>query len=95
MNELLIMFGTPKSGNINPSQNDPIVENLWEELENVSFDEDADGRLYLSQPWHDFPAGTEREEIWHWFDETHSKGVAWLLYEYESFPNTHNGKDFN
>lgn len=24
--------------------------------------------------------GTNREEIWHWFDERHSKGVAYLLY---------------
>lgn len=27
-----------------------------------------------------FPAGTHREEIWKWFDERHSRGVAWLLY---------------
>lgn len=27
-----------------------------------------------------FPAGTHREEIWHWFDAKHSKGVAYLLY---------------
>ena len=24
--------------------------------------------------------GIHREEIWHWFDERHSKGVAYLLY---------------
>ena len=28
-----------------------------------------------------FPIGTHREEIWHWFDERHSKGVYYLLYE--------------
>lgn len=27
-----------------------------------------------------FPMGTHREEIWHWFDKRHSKGVAYLLY---------------
>lgn len=27
-----------------------------------------------------FPAGTHREEIWHWFDERYSKGVYALLY---------------
>lgn len=26
---------------------------------------------------------TEREEIWHWFDEYHSKGVGWLMNEFE------------
>ncbi len=25
-------------------------------------------------------AGIHREEIWHWFDVRHSKGVAYLLY---------------
>ena len=24
--------------------------------------------------------GIHREEIWHWFDVRHSKGVAYLLY---------------
>ena len=28
-----------------------------------------------------FPMRTHREEIWHWFDERHSKGVYYLLYE--------------
>ena len=27
-----------------------------------------------------FPRGTHREEIWHWFDKRHSKGVVYLLY---------------
>lgn len=25
-----------------------------------------------------FPAGTNRMDIWHWFDEQHSIGVAYL-----------------
>ncbi len=28
-----------------------------------------------------FPAGTHREEIWHWFDERYSGGVHALMYE--------------
>lgn len=27
-----------------------------------------------------FDKGTDRMEIWHWFDENHSKGVQYLLY---------------
>lgn len=27
-----------------------------------------------------FPEGTNREEIWKWYDENHPKGVAYLLY---------------
>ena len=34
----------------------------------------------IEEPFACFPAGTEREEIWHWFDRRHSKGVAYLLY---------------
>ena len=26
---------------------------------------------------------TDVETIWHWFDEHHSKGVGWLMNEYE------------
>ena len=34
----------------------------------------------LEDDWFIFPIGTDKEEIWHWFDERHSKGVAYLLY---------------
>ena len=34
----------------------------------------------MEAPFLDFPAGTPREDIWRWFDERHSKGVAYLLY---------------
>ena len=27
-----------------------------------------------------FPAGTNRLEVWHWFDDRYSKGVSFLLY---------------
>jgi len=59
---------------------DSQLETQWNELEDVCFDEDSDGELILSEDWYHFPKGTIREEIWHWFDDRHSKGVAWLLY---------------
>ena len=58
---------------------DLYLEVLWEELTDVPFDEDALGQLILAVNWYHFPAGTEREEIWHWFDVRHSKGVAYLM----------------
>lgn len=61
-------------------ERDRILENLWDEFADVLFDEDEDGRLILSEPWNGFCTGTEREEIWHWFDERYSKGVYALLY---------------
>lgn len=56
---------------------DELLEEMWEELEDIPFDEDE----CIEQDWNGFSKGTDREEIWHWFDEQHSKGVYWLLYE--------------
>lgn len=60
------------------------IEKMWDELADVPFNEDSEGKLILSVDWKDFTKGTDRDEIWHFFDENHSKGVAWLLYEYTS-----------
>ena len=55
------------------------LEKLWEQLEDVPMNPITE---CVEVPFLDFPAGTHREEIWHWFDERHSKGVAYLLYEH-------------
>ncbi len=62
------------------AERDRKLEDLWEHLEDVSFEDNAAGDLVLAETWHHFEAGTTREDIWHWFDERHSKGVAYLLY---------------
>lgn len=51
---------------------------MWDEFGDVPMDPETERMEYQ---WMDFPAGTHREEIWHWFDERHSKGVYYLLYE--------------
>lgn len=58
---------------------DADLEVMWDELEDVPVDFDE----CIDIDWRDFPSGTHREEIWHWFDERHSKGVGWLMNEYE------------
>jgi len=69
-----------------------MVENFWRNLEDVTFFEEEDGSLVLASEYALivkekrialFPAGTTREEIWHWFDEHHPKGVVYLLREWE------------
>lgn len=55
------------------------VERLWDELEDVPIDENE----CLDIDWQGWYKGTHREVIWHWFDEHHSKGVGWLMNEYE------------
>lgn len=63
---------------------DKQLEELWEELTDVPFDEDDRGLLWLAEDWFIFEADvTEREDIWHWFDERYSKGVHALLYPSE------------
>lgn len=66
-----------------------MLEGFWKNLADVSFCEDEEGRLLLEKEYRlmigareiaTFPSGTEREEIWHWFDEQYPKGVSYLLY---------------
>lgn len=61
---------------------DRLLEYAWQTLTDVNIDEDEK----TEQNWFIFPAGTDKEEIWHWFDERYSKGVAGLLYGDEEPP---------
>ena len=63
---------------MNTKYNDTELENLWKFLEDIPMNENEQ----LEEDWFIFPKGTDKEEIWHWFDEQHSKGVSYLLYEF-------------
>lgn len=65
-------------------ERDKILEDLWAELEDIPVNPETE---CLEAPFLGFPAGTFREDIWHWFDERHSKGIAYLLYHTENKPN--------
>ena len=58
-------------------ERDTELERLWAEFADVPMDPETEE---MEEPFLHFPAGTNREEIWHWFDERHSKGVVYLLY---------------
>jgi hypothetical protein len=45
---------------------------LWEEFSDVPVDND-DG---IERDFHGFPVGTDRMEIWKWFDEQCPNGLA-------------------
>ena len=64
----------------NKLENDRKIEKMWEELTDVPVDEDE----CLDVDWQYWNKGTHREEIWYWFDEHHSKGIGWLMNEYEN-----------
>lgn len=59
---------------------DKKIEELWDGLEDVPMNPDTE---CIEEGYYIWPAGTFREDIWHWFDEHHSKGVYWLMYERE------------
>lgn len=62
---------------------DELLEKLWIELEDIPFKE-IEGVEYLDDNYIDFEVGeTTKEDIWHWFDDRHSKGIHYLLYEYD------------
>lgn len=56
---------------------DAVLEEIWQQLTDVPMNPETE---CLEAPFYDWTTGTHREEIWHWFDERHSKGVAYLLY---------------
>lgn len=56
-------------------ERDEILEALWRQ-----FDVPTDEEERILEPFLIFPRGTAREDVWHWFDERYSKGVAYLLY---------------
>lgn len=58
-------------------QRDTELEKLWDEFADVPMNPDTEK---MEDAFLHFPAGTPREDIWHWFDERYSKGIAALLY---------------
>lgn len=58
-------------------QRNKLLEDKWLELENIPFNPETEKS---EAPFMHFPIGTDKEVIWHWFDERHSKGIVHLLY---------------
>ncbi len=56
---------------------DAKLEQLWGEFADIPMNPETEK---MEEPFLHFPAGTDREDIWNWFDERHSKGVVYLLY---------------
>ena len=67
-----------------PNLTDGEIESIWCSLTDVPFNEDEDGNLVLAEDWRQFTKGTNREEIWHWFDSVYSRGVHYLLTSYDA-----------
>ena len=50
-----------------------MVKKLWQEFGAVPMDPETER---IEKPWKMFPAGTHREDIWHWFEDTFGISVA-------------------
>ena len=59
------------------NERDKKIIALWREFEDVPLDPKTET---IQEDFFIFPAGTERIEIWKWFDSVYSKGVVSLLY---------------
>ena len=55
---------------------DDQLRTLWNIFEDVPMDP---GTEEIEERFLSFPAGTHREEIWHWFDERYNGGVHALM----------------
>jgi len=51
----------------------PRIRKLWAEFGDVPMNPETE---CIEMPWLLFPAGTHREEIWHWFEEAFGVSVA-------------------
>lgn len=49
------------------------IEEMWSEFGEVPINPETE---CIETEWNGFPAGTHREEIWHWFEETFGVSVA-------------------
>lgn len=53
------------------------AKDLWEKLGDIPVDVDGE----IEEPFLDFEVGTDREEIWHWFEEKFNIRVYDLMYK--------------
>lgn len=56
---------------------DEELEELWNRFGDIPMDPETER---IEEQFLGWGVGVHREEIWHWFDQRHSKGIAYLLY---------------
>lgn len=63
--------------NMNQKERDMFIKNLWEEFSNIALDEEEN----IDEDFYIWKKGTDRDTIWHWFDDNYSSGLAIGLME--------------
>lgn len=69
-----VLFDRVLNGRLTPIEKDTVLEQLWDSFGDVPVN-DNDG---IDEDFLMWKKGTDRFDIWHWFDEEHSQGVAVL-----------------
>lgn len=54
------------------------VKELWMEFGDIPMNPETE---CIEEDWNGFKAGTFREDIWHWFEETFDVSVYYLMYK--------------
>ena len=65
--------------NKNVKLTEKMQRELWEQFDDYDIDENE----CITKQFLHFPAGTHREEIWHWFEERGPLTAYQLLYEFD------------
>lgn len=58
---------------------DEVLEEKWRELHTIGWDEaDSPSGIITDKAWWVFPQGVDRDDLFQWFGERHSKGIEYL-----------------
>jgi hypothetical protein len=69
-----VLFDRVLNGRLTPAEKDKALEQLWECFGDITVDTDDN----IDVDFLVWEKGTDRFDIWHWFDEEYSEGVAVL-----------------
>ena len=56
---------------------DEVLEELWAQFSDIPMNPETE---CIESSFMGWGVGVSQEEIWHWFDRRHSKGIGYLLY---------------
>ena len=62
---------------------DKNVKMLWKEFQSVPVDRNGN----LKAAWYAFPKGTNKNDVYDWFNRNYSKGLAYLMEEVKNNEN--------
>lgn len=55
-------------------------QRLWSDFGTIPTNPETE---CIEEEWNDFPIGTHREEIWHWFEDIFGVPIMGMMYEKE------------